>query len=124
MIFILELNRKDLNMFKFILPKLLINIERWKWNSEYRIYVSNTGRFKDEYKKELQILKDAGKDTTELEKEYTDKRNEILKSGLLKGNQTVFEELNERFQKEYELYKDAEEDTYELEKAYKRKNAK
>lgn len=42
-------------MFKFILPKLLVNIERWKWNSEYRIYVSNTGRFKDEYKKELPV---------------------------------------------------------------------
>lgn len=42
-------------MFKFILPRFLINIERWKWNSEYRIYVSNTGRFKDEYKKELPI---------------------------------------------------------------------
>lgn len=41
---------------KFILPRFLINIERWKWNSEYRIYVSNTGRFKDEYKKELPII--------------------------------------------------------------------
>lgn len=40
---------------KFILPRFLINIERWKWNSEYRVYVSNTGRFKDEYKKELPI---------------------------------------------------------------------
>lgn len=43
-------------MFKFILPRFLINIERWKWNSEYRIYVSNTGRFKDEYKKELPMV--------------------------------------------------------------------
>lgn len=93
-------------------------------NIEKRIKDHGKSKIKlldEEYKKELQILKDAGKDTTELEKEYTDKRNEILKSGLLKGNQTVFEELNERFQKEYELYKDAEEDTYELEKAYKRK---
>lgn len=40
---------------KFILPRFLINIERWKWNDEYRIYVSNTGRFRDEYKKELPI---------------------------------------------------------------------
>lgn len=40
---------------KFILPRFLVNIERWKWNNEYRIYVSNTGRFKDEYKKELPI---------------------------------------------------------------------
>ncbi len=42
-------------MLKFIIPRFLINIERWKWNDEYRIYVSNTGRFKDEYKKELPV---------------------------------------------------------------------
>ena len=42
-------------IMKFILPRFLVNIERWKWNDEYRIYVSNTGRFKDEYKKELPI---------------------------------------------------------------------
>ena len=41
---------------KFILPRFLVNIERWKWNSEYRVYVSNTGRFKDEYKKELSFM--------------------------------------------------------------------
>ena len=41
---------------KFILPRFLINIERWKWNDEYRVYVSNTGRFKDEYKKELPMV--------------------------------------------------------------------
>lgn len=40
---------------KMILPRFLVNIERWKWNDEYRIFVSNTGRFKDEYKKELPI---------------------------------------------------------------------
>lgn len=40
---------------KFILPRFLINIERWKWNDEFRIYVSNTGRCKDEYKKELPV---------------------------------------------------------------------
>ena len=43
-------------MFKIILPKLLLNIERWKWNEEYRIYVSNTGKFKNEYKKPMPIL--------------------------------------------------------------------
>lgn len=41
---------------KFILPRFLVNVERWKWNSEYRVYVSNTGRFKDEYKKELSFM--------------------------------------------------------------------
>lgn len=40
---------------KFILPRFLINIERWRWNDEFRIYVSNTGRCKDEYKKELPV---------------------------------------------------------------------
>lgn len=40
---------------KFIMPRFLVNIERWKWNDEYRIYVSNTGRFKDAYKKDLPI---------------------------------------------------------------------
>lgn len=41
---------------KFILPKFLVNVERWKWNDEFRVYVSNTGRFKDEYKKELPLV--------------------------------------------------------------------
>lgn len=47
-------------MFKFILPKFLINVERWKWNDEYRVYVSNTGRFKDEYKKEIPVKISSG----------------------------------------------------------------
>ena len=38
------------------MPRFLINIERWKWNGEYRVYVSNTGRFKDEYKKDLPMI--------------------------------------------------------------------
>lgn len=42
-------------MFKIILPKLNLHIERWKWNKEYRVYVSNLGHFKDEYKRELPI---------------------------------------------------------------------
>ena len=37
-------------MFKFILPTFNFNIERWKWNKEYRVYVSNMGHFRDEYK--------------------------------------------------------------------------
>ena len=43
-------------MFKIILPKVLLNIERWKWNDEFRIYVSNTGKFKNEYKKPIPIM--------------------------------------------------------------------
>lgn len=37
-------------MFHFIFPSLNCNIEHWKWNKEYHIYVSNLGRFKDEHK--------------------------------------------------------------------------
>ena len=31
----------------FILPTITINIERWKWNKKYRVFVSNRGRVKD-----------------------------------------------------------------------------
>ena len=37
-------------MFKIMLPRLQLKVERWKWNREYRIYVSNLGNFKDEHK--------------------------------------------------------------------------
>jgi hypothetical protein len=42
-------------MFNFILPKFLLKIEKWKWNSEYRVYVSNMGHFKNEHKQDLPI---------------------------------------------------------------------
>ena len=42
-------------MFNVILPKFIFKVERWKWNSEYRIYVSNTGKFMDEYKKPIPV---------------------------------------------------------------------
>ena len=42
-------------MFKFILPKFIFKIERWKWNKEYRIYVSNMGHFRDEHKRPIPI---------------------------------------------------------------------
>ena len=42
-------------MCRFILPQLKLNIERWRWNEEYRIYVSTLGHFKDEYKKPIAI---------------------------------------------------------------------
>ena len=42
-------------MFKFILPTFNFNIERWKWNKEYRVYVSNMGHFRDEHKRLIQI---------------------------------------------------------------------
>ena len=46
-------------MFKFILPKFIFKIERWKWNKEYRIYVSNMGHFMDEHKKIIPVKIDA-----------------------------------------------------------------
>lgn len=42
-------------MFNFILPTFNFNIERWKWNKEYRVYVSNMGHFRDEHKRLIQI---------------------------------------------------------------------
>jgi hypothetical protein len=42
-------------MFNFILPRFLFKVERWKWNPEYRIYVSNMGHFKNEHKQDLPI---------------------------------------------------------------------
>ena len=42
-------------MFKFIFPTFNFNIERWKWNKEYRIYVSNMGHFRDEHKRLIQM---------------------------------------------------------------------
>lgn len=42
-------------MFKIILPKFLFKVEKWKWNKEYRVYVSNQGHFKNEYKQNLPI---------------------------------------------------------------------
>lgn len=45
-------------MFKFIFPTFNLNIERWKWNKEYRIYVSNMGHFCDEYKRPIKNMID------------------------------------------------------------------
>ena len=42
-------------MCKFILPKFNFKIEKWKWNKEFRIYVSTLGNFKDEHKKNMPI---------------------------------------------------------------------
>jgi hypothetical protein len=36
-----------------ILPTLSLNVEKWKFNSEYQIYVSNMGNFKDKEKRNL-----------------------------------------------------------------------
>lgn len=36
-----------------MLPKISLNIEKWKFNSEYQVYVSNMGNFKDANKRNL-----------------------------------------------------------------------
>lgn len=40
---------------KVILPRFLFKIERWKWNSDYRVYVSNLGHIKNEHKQDLPV---------------------------------------------------------------------
>lgn len=42
-------------MCKMIFPKFNLKIERWKWNKEYRVYVSSLGRFKDEHKRNIPV---------------------------------------------------------------------
>ena len=42
-------------MFRIILPRFILRVERWKWNKEYRIYVSNMGHFMDEHKKIIPV---------------------------------------------------------------------
>ena len=42
-------------LLNFILPQFFIKVERWKWNNEYRVYVSNLGNFKNEHKQRLPI---------------------------------------------------------------------
>lgn len=42
-------------MFNFILPKIDFKIEKWKWNNEYKIYVSSLGHFKNKYKQNIPI---------------------------------------------------------------------
>lgn len=40
---------------KFIFPSFNFKIEKWKWNSEYRVYVSTLGNFKDKHKRFLPL---------------------------------------------------------------------
>lgn len=42
-------------MFHFIMPSFNWNIEKWKWNNEYRVYVSNLGHFKNEFKQDIPV---------------------------------------------------------------------
>lgn len=42
-------------MFRIIMPRFIFRVERWKWNKEYRVYVSNMGHFMDEHKKIIPV---------------------------------------------------------------------
>ena len=42
-------------MFKFIAPKFIFKVEKWKWNKECRLYVSTMGHFRDEHKQPIPI---------------------------------------------------------------------
>ena len=46
-------------MFNFILPRFIFKVEKWKWNKEYRVYVSNMGHFMDEHKKIIPVKIDS-----------------------------------------------------------------
>lgn len=51
---------------KFILPSLNLRIERWKWNKEYRVFVSTLGHIKDEHKQNMPLrINSAGYCTVE-----------------------------------------------------------
>lgn len=46
---------------RFKWPKLSFNLERWKWNEDMQIYISNRGRLADESKKEINLsISDTG----------------------------------------------------------------
>ena len=34
-------------LFGIMLPSFTLNIERWRWNEEFQLWVSNQGHFKD-----------------------------------------------------------------------------
>ncbi len=40
---------------RFIFPSFNFRVERWKWNKEYRVYVSTLGKIKDEHKQNMPI---------------------------------------------------------------------
>ena len=42
-------------MFKFVMPRFIFKVEKWKWNKEYRLYVSTQGHFMDEHKRPIAV---------------------------------------------------------------------
>ena len=43
-----------------MLPKLHIEIEKWKFNKNYNLYVSNMGNFKDKSKEDIKLMVEKG----------------------------------------------------------------
>lgn len=43
-------------MFKIMLPKFHLEIERWRFNKNYNVYVSNLGNFKDKTKEDIKLM--------------------------------------------------------------------
>lgn len=42
-------------LFGIMLPSFTLNIERWRWNEEFQLWVSNQGHFKDKKGKVVPI---------------------------------------------------------------------
>ena len=57
-------------LMKFIWPSFKFNIERWKWNKEFRIFVSNMGNFKDEHKNNIPLKIDGKKGYVRIKTPY------------------------------------------------------
>jgi hypothetical protein len=47
-------------MFNILLPKIHLEVEKWKFNKNYRLYVSNLGNFKDKTKETINLKVSAG----------------------------------------------------------------
>lgn len=60
---------------KIIFPKIKLSIERWKWNENYQIYVSTSGRIRNKKKKIIPIKISQGHGYVKIE----------LPSGLIKA---------------------------------------
>lgn len=41
-------------------PKIHIEIERWKFNKNYQLYVSNLGNFKNKSKEDIKLMIERG----------------------------------------------------------------
>ena len=88
------------------------------WQPFYTQNRNKIAILNEEKEKELEILREAGKDTTELEKKYAKEREKIFQSTLAAENRTVFQQLNERFAEEIQLYEKGSEEAKAITKKY------